>query len=117
MGSLEFDRSQKVVKATVERLQGFKMHEEGEVGAALVATLTNFVAEGLQCSLSATSSQSYDPKNPKRAVPAMISREAVVECGTKRLRITATKLEGYPDGLQLSEVIGCNSEVIGGCEK
>lgn len=115
--TLQFDRAGKVVKATVERLPGFQVHEEGSVGAALVTALTNFVAEGLQCSIQSTSSHSYDVKNPNRTVPSMIFRQAIVECGTKRLRILSTKSEGHPDSLQLTEEIGCPSQAVGSCEK
>lgn len=117
VASLDFDRDGRVVKASVERLPGMKNHGEGEVGAALVAALTNFAAEGLRCSIQSSSSQSYDPKNAERIIPRFISREAIIECGNKRLRITSFKFEGHADSLQLTEEIGCPIEVIGSCEK
>ena len=116
VASLQFDRSGSLVKATAERLPGFENHNEGDVGKALVTTLSNFVAEGLHCTIEASTSSSVDLKNPGR-LPSMILRQAVVECGNKRLRIMAQKLEGYPDALQLTEEIGCSSEVVGSCEK
>ncbi len=106
-GTLQFDRAGKVVKATVERLEGWNIHEEGEIGRALVTTLTNFAAEGLQCSIDTMSSHTYDVKNPDRTIPAGIFRQAIVECGNKRLRIESVKQEGHPNSLALTEEIGC----------
>jgi hypothetical protein len=116
-GSLQFDKDGSLVKATVQRLVGFHVHNEGEVGKALVTVLSNFAAEGLRCSIGASSQESLDPNNPKRVIPAMLWRQATIECGDKRLRIVATKQEGYPDSLDLTEDIGCPSEIVGSCEK
>jgi hypothetical protein len=116
-GSLQFDRAARLVKATVERLVGFQIHEEGEVGKAIVTTLSNFVAEGLRCSITASSNNSYDVKNPNRVIPEMIFRQAIIECGDKRLRILSDKLQGHPEGMQLTEEISCSEEVVGACEK
>lgn len=116
-GTLEFDKGGGLVKATVERLVGFQVHNEGEVGRAIVTVLSNFAAEGLSCSIGASSQESLDLNNPNRIIPRMLSRQATVECGDKRLRIVATKQEGYPDSLQLTEEIGCPNEIVGSCEK
>jgi hypothetical protein len=97
-GTLQFDRSLHLIKATVERLIGFQVHQEGEVGKSIVTTLSNFAAEGLRCSVGASSGNSYDAKNPNRSIPSLIFRQAIIECGDKRLRIISEKQEGYPEG-------------------
>lgn len=100
-----------------ERLVGFQVLHEGEVGKAIVTVLSNFAAEGRSCSIAASSQESLDPNNPRRIIPRMLWRQATVECGDKRLRIVTTKQEGYPDSLQLTEEIGCPNEIVGSCEK
>ena len=95
----------------------FGFNNEGEVGKALVTAISNFVAEGLTCSIGASSSNSYDTKDPNRIIPEMIFRQAVVECGNKRLLILSTKEKDHPDSMQLQEQIGCPNEILGGCEK
>jgi hypothetical protein len=116
-GSLQFDKDGSLVKATVERLMGFQLHNEGDIGKALVTVMSSFAAEGLRCSIEASSQESYDPNNPKRIIPAMLSRQSIIECGNKRLRIVSQKQEGYPDSMQLTEEIGCPNEIVGSCEK
>jgi len=79
--------------------------------------MSNFVAEGLKCSIGASSSNSIDTKNPNRLIPEMIFRDATIECGNKRLRILSTKQQGHSDAVQLTEEIGCSVQALGGCEK
>jgi hypothetical protein len=116
-GTLEFDRAGNLVRASVERLVGWQSHTDGDLGKALVTAMSNFVAEGLSCSIGASSSNSYDTKNPDRLIPEMIFRDATIECGKKRLRILSTKQQGHSDAAQLTEEIGCSNNVLGGCEK
>jgi hypothetical protein len=116
-GGLEFDRAGHLVRASVERLVGWGVHTDGDLSKAIVTAFSNFIAEGLSCSIGTSSSNSIDPKNPDRLIPEMIFREAVIECGNKRLRILSTKQQGHPDAAQLTEEIGCSIAMLGGCEK
>jgi hypothetical protein len=107
---MQFDRGGLLLKATVERLLGWQAHTDGEVGKTLVTVLSNFVAEGQHRSIDASSTQSMDTTNPNRLIPHFLFREAIIECGTKRLRILSTKEESREDAVQLTEEIGCPSE-------
>jgi hypothetical protein len=67
-----------------------------EVGKALVTIISNFVAEGLNCSVGASSSTSID----------------------RRLRIFFHKKNRrHSDAVQLTEEIGCSVQALGACEK
>jgi hypothetical protein len=116
VGSLEFDARNNLVKASVDLLRGFQPHSEGEIGKTLIGAIATIIAEGHTCSLSASSSESVDLKNPTRVIPKFLDRQAIIECGRKRIRIISTQINDT-DSMQILEEIGCPSEFVGGCQQ
>jgi hypothetical protein len=116
LGFLEFDKRDNLVKASVELLQGPNLHSEGEVGKAVVSAIARLVSEGQKCSLDASTRDFLDTKtltpDPESGV-----RQATIECGRKRIRISYLKLRNGSDSMQLTEEVGCPKEVVGACQE
>jgi hypothetical protein len=112
VGSLEFDEQGVLTYADKNWTPEGRHYSDGELGKSLVTVFAGLVREGkTACTIEASRFTSAVLKSVPPSGPRVVLRDAVVRCGDKGIRITATAFDGE-DSMQVAEEIGTPRYVV-----
>ena len=82
-------------------------YSEGEIGRMLVTLMASLIRDGNSaCTLDAEESHSVEVKDPQPSVPRFVTRDAMIKCRQKQIRISTTTESDGTESIQINEEIG-----------